>query len=228
MRHFIIDTLINNQYFYCQTSTWNIFHIIKYRTFVLIIVVAWVINRQNKNSSALSIYYITFESSINNHHFNSSIDNLIIIFIYYITSESLIDNHHLNSSIDNSIIIFIYYIAFKFSVDNHHLNASNDNSIINRISFCSHIIFFHNLLLYVYNMSWTCDLILIIFILFIHFFFFNFWIHSLRFFFSRNRQKSRNSKNNVSLIIRSLCCWFAINMLLIRRHYSINIILIFY
>ena len=94
-----------------------------------------------------------------------------MIFIYCITFELLIDNHHFNLSIDNSIIIFIYCIVFKFLIDNHHFNASNDNSIINRISFCSHIIFFHNLLFYVYNMFWTCDLILIIFILFIHFFF---------------------------------------------------------
>ena len=151
-----------------------------------------------------------------------------MIFIYCITFESLIDNHHLNSSTDNSIIILIYCIAFEFSINNHHLNASNDNSIINRISFCSQIIFSYNLLFYVYNMLWTCDLTLIIFILFVHFLLFIFWIHSLRFFFSRNRQKSRNSKDNASSIIKSLCCWFVINMLLIRRHYFINIILIFY
>ena len=151
-----------------------------------------------------------------------------MIFIYCIAFESSIDNHHFNSLTDNSIVIFIYCIAFEFSIDNHHFNASDDNSIVNRISFCSYIIFFHNLLFYVYNMFWTCDLILIIFILFVHFLFFIFWIHSLRFFFLCNRQKSRNSKNNVSSIIKSLCCWFVINMLLIRRHYSINIILIFY
>ena len=228
LRRFIIDTLINNQYFYCQISIWNIFHIIKYRTFVFVIVVAWIIDRQSKNSSALSIYCITSESLINNHHLNPPTDNLIVIFIYCIASESSTDNHHLNSSTDNSIVIFIYCIASEFSINNHHLNASDDNSIINWISFCSHIIFSHNLLLYIYNMLWTCDLILIIFILSVHSFLFNFWIHSLRFFFSRNRQKSRNSKDNVSSIIKSLCCWFVINMLLIRRHYSTSIILIFY
>ena len=120
-------------------------------------------------------------------------------------------------------MIFNYCITFKSSIDNYHFNSSTDNSIVIRISFCSQTIFFQSLLFYIYNMSWTCDLILIIFILFAHFLF-TFWIHLLHFSFSRNCQKSRNLKDNILLIIRSLYCWFAINMLLIRRHHFINII----
>ena len=120
-------------------------------------------------------------------------------------------------------MILIYYIAFKSSADNHHLNPSTDNSIVIRISFCPLPTFSQSLLLYVYNISWTCDLVLIIFILSAHPLF-TFWIHLLRFSFSRNRQKSRNSKDNTSSIIRSLYCWSATNMLLVRRHYPTSII----
>ena len=120
-------------------------------------------------------------------------------------------------------MIFIYCIAFKSLTDNHHLNSSADNSVVIRISFCSLPTFFQSLLLHVYNILWTCDLVLIIFILSAHLLF-TFWIHLLRFFFSRNRQESRNSKDNISSIIKSLYCWSATSMLLIRRHYLTNII----
>ena len=126
LRRFIIDTPINSQYFYCQASTRDTFHIIKYRTFVLVIVVAWVTDHQNKNSSALSIYCITPGSPVGNHHLNPSAGNLVVILIYCIASE--------------------------LSAGNHHLNPPGGNPVVNRIPFCPQTTFSHSLLLYVYNM----------------------------------------------------------------------------
>ena len=152
LRRFIIDTPINSQYFYCQASTRDTFHIIKYRTFVLVIVVAWVTDRQSKNSSALSIYCITPGSPVGNHHLNPPAGNLVVILIYCIASGSPAGNHHLNPPAGNPVVILIYCIASEFSAGNHHLNAPGGNPVVNRIPFCPQTTFSHSLLLYVYNM----------------------------------------------------------------------------